>query len=394
MVPAKIAYKLYFGERVRIARTQRGLTQQELAEHMGLGDGQKIAAMESGKRGIKFQELELLAKALKKTTWFFTEALELVCEEKPRYLITGKVAKTEITAFERKHMNKYLGAYRFLLGYYRLKAKRTTPKLQIGLPLKANSSPELAVNAGEHIAYLLDLGTTPVDDLQAALEKKLGIMTLMIDADPAIAGVSLSLPEVSFICVNRQLPKNKRSFAIAHELFHLLTWETLAYDNKTTPKKKIRKIEQLADYFASSLLIPRQAVTQITTMGTKQTTSSWIVENATDLGVSAQALQVRIKQIEALTGRNLSGILDDIDLPKLEPKIKQSKLPPPLAKLYVQLVAKAVDEPLITTMMGVEALGCKTVYEAGDLFATYGVTAPETLEFAMPKYRKRKKLFS
>lgn len=115
MVPIKIAYVIYIGKRVRIARTQRGLSQQELANRMGFADRQTIAAIESGKRGINFQELELLAKIFKKSIYFFSDAFRLVCEETPRYLLTNKVPKRIINDFEKTTMFKSLGVFRFLL---------------------------------------------------------------------------------------------------------------------------------------------------------------------------------------------------------------------------------------------------------------------------------------
>lgn len=270
---------------------------------------------------------------------------------------------------------------------------QTPQQLDLRLPLKFKSTPDLAGTYGEHIANLLELGDKPVATIQTALENKLGIMPLMLDADPRIAGVSLSLPEVGFICVNRCLPKNKRSIALAKGLFYLLTGDTLPYAESKISKKKTHQVEQLATNFVSSLLIPRKTVTKIRHTDTKQATTRWLVKTASELGVSAQALQLRSKQIEACTGRNLSAKLDTLDCSKLEPKITDGKLPQPFSKKYVELVAKAVDEPLTSGMSATHILGCKTFYEAGDLFAAYGVTAPETMEFAMPKYRKWKKLF-
>lgn len=387
MVPIKVAYEHYFGTRVRIARTQRGLTQQELALRMGLGDGQKIAAIESGKRAVKFQELEVLAQVLTKPAAYFTDPFCLVCEETPHYLLTAKVPKRTLSDFEKNTLYKRLGVFRFLLNYYSAKHLLGMPRLNISLPLTINSTPELAVRAGEQIANLLNLGTTPIAKLPTALAGKLGIMTLMLDAKPGIAGAALQLPEVGFIGVNRHQPPNKRSYAIAQELFRLLTWDTLPHE-KNTPSKKVRKIEQLANFFAGSLLIPRQTVTQDTKTSRKQTTSNLVVENITDLGISAQALQVRLKQIEAQTGRDLSEVFADLELPQFELPSQDNDLPLPLSKLYVELLAKAVDEPLTSAKEAMRYLGCKTMDEAGDLFAAYGVTAPAAMKVALPQSRK------
>lgn len=387
----KVAKVSYIGPRVRIVRSRRGLSQQELAERMGLGDGKKIAAIESSRRMINFAELVKLAEALDAERWYFTDPFILVCEEKYRYLLSAPVGKRELDKFEEK-MDEYIGNYRFLLNYFKKKDKQRTPKFDLRLPFELNSPAEFAVNAGERLATILGLGSQPIDKLQTALEEKLGIMTLMLDIDnKAVEGASLNLPEVGFICINRHLSKSARSFAIAHELFHLLTWDSLPYDRTSRATKKLKKIEEMADLFSSSLLMPRQRVVQIERINKKKVASEWVVENATDLGVSARALQVRIQQIGEQSGRDLSSVFEQLNLPKLDAKINNVEPALPFSRLYVELVSRAVDEPLFSGMAGTYSLGCETFFEAGEIFHAYGVTAPETMEFAMPIHRKRKR---
>lgn len=293
-------------------------------------------------------------------------------------------------------MNLYLGYYRCLLIYFTKKDKLRVPKFDLQLPFTVTSSPEFAVNAGERMADILELGTKPVDKLQTALEDKLNIMTLMLDVDnKAISGAALSLPEVSFICVNRQLPKNKRAFTIAHELFHLLTWDALPYDRTSTAKTKAHKVEELADLFASSLLIPRQTVVQIKGIEKKQVARQWIVKNATDLGVTARDLQVRIKQIEAVSGENLSEVIDHLNLAQLEAKIQDNEPAPPFSLNYAKLIIRAVEEPLLSAITSVSWLGGETIDDAGDIFYAYGLEGPDLLQLGMPnsKFRKNKHLW-
>lgn len=372
-----------------MVRMQRGLTRQELAERMGFGNARTVAAIEKFEYRLDFLKLKKVAKALRKPNWYFCNAFLLVCEEKFRYLVTGKVDKQQLGKFEET-MREYVGIYRFLLNYFNIKDKLQAPKFDLRLQFDVSDPEEFAVNAGEKIASILQLGMKPIDKLQSALEEKLGIMTVMLDADrQAIAGASLSLPEAGFICVNRHLPQNKRSFTIAHELFHLLTWDALPYDRTSRAKIKYRKAEELADVFASSLLMPRQKVVQIEGIGKKQQVSAWVVENATDLGVSAQALSLRIKQIGEQRGKDYSSVLAQLNLPKLDVKVRDRMPAKPFAKKYVELIARGIEEPLMSTISGVHKLGCKTFYEAADIFATHKAKPPQTLRFAMPDFRKR-----
>lgn len=360
----------FMAARVAFARKQRRLSQQQLADRAGLGSTRKIAAIENFAYRLDFEQLDRLTQVLKKPRWFFTNPYLLVCEENFRYFLTGRVGKRQLANYEDR-MRKYVGIYRFLVNFFNKKDQQRAPKFDFRLPFTVSSPAELAVNAGEKMASILKLGKNPNTQLQTALEKKLGIMTLMLDADtPAIAGASLNLPEGGFICINRDLPPNIRNFTLAHELFHLLTWQALPYDSNSPAKTRLRKVEELATVFASSLLMPRKTGVQLATHGNKQVATALELENAADLGVVAESIQVGIDE-------------------QFDAQIPDFAQAPPFAKNYVQLIARGIDEPIMSAMSGTHKLGCETFQEACDLFHTYGVTAPETIEFAMPQYRKQ-----
>lgn len=379
----------YLGERVRLARVRLGLSQLDLAQRLGHKTRKKVVEIENFTRELDYAEVEELGKVLKKPYWYFTDPYQLVCTEKFRYRTTAQLSKRELANFE-KSMRQYVGNYRFLLNYFQRKEKSQAPKFDLRLPFVVNSPAEFAVNAGERMADILKLGTKPIDKLQSALAEKLGIMTLMLDVDNyKIAGASLNLPEAGFICINRHLPKNKRSFAIAHELFHLLTWYSLPYDRTSRAKQKLQKVEELADIFASSLLMPRQKVEQLVTVGKQQVATHWVVETVADLGVSALALQERIKQIGDQSGKDLSAVFKQLKLDKLATSSKDNEPAPPFAKRYLELITKGVEEPLMSTVAGVHKLGCDNFEAAGEIFATYGVRPPDTLAGALPNLRKR-----
>lgn len=360
-----------------------------MAHRIGFGDRRTIAAIESLQRGLTFEELEKLCTVLKQSYNEFSNPYLLYCAEEYRYLLTGKVAQADIGRFTQT-MNEFVGNYRCLLDILKIKDRQRAPKFDFRLPLTAHSSTESALNAGLRVASMLGLGNTPRYRLQTALEQKLGIFTLMLDASSeAIAGATLSLPEVSFICVNRQLAQRNRNFAIARGLFALLTWETLP--DASTPKitKKLRKVTELANVFARSLLLLPRNVAAIEVGGSEQTVREWIAEAPPKQGVSVPELQLIIQQISQQTGQDLVTVLTQLQAAEPTAKIQDNQGALPLSRAYVDLVAKAVDDFEIGAMTAIKCLGCETHYEAGELFHAYRVAAPQVFLFAMPEFRQR-----
>lgn len=379
MPRASLSKNFFLGDRVRIARTRKRITQLQLAKKLNLGDGQKVAAIEIGKRGLDFAELIRLAEVTEMPESFFTDPYILVCDEKYRFQTAGKVTTREQDNFAAS-MAPYLGTYRFLVNYFKIKAKKRAPKIDLRLPFNINSKAEYAVNAGEEIAALLQLGSKPIANLPAALARTLGIYPLTLDTGtPAIRAATLDLEEISFIIVNSRLTTSERSFALARELFHLLTWEALPYRKGVTPQNKLDKTDKLAATFSSSLLLPRQTIVEVESIGKKQTASRWVLVNAGDLGVSARALKVRLRQIKSERGRNLSSILDQLNLAELDNQIDAESTATPFSKQYVDLIVRALNEPLMTGKMALEKLACKDFVAATTLLHKYGIKVPAPL---------------
>ena len=61
------------GERIRLAREEKGLTQDWLAAELGLSDRQTISTIETGVRQVRPDELTKLCQLLGKSLAFFTD---------------------------------------------------------------------------------------------------------------------------------------------------------------------------------------------------------------------------------------------------------------------------------------------------------------------------------
>ena len=81
--------------------------------------------------------------------------------------------------------------------------------------------------AGERFAADFELGDVPAARLAEVMEGKLGILVLMVDAIEGVSGAACRLPELDVVLINRKEVAGRRHFDLAHELFHILTWDAM-----------------------------------------------------------------------------------------------------------------------------------------------------------------------
>src|SRR2546429_7733579 len=82
-------------------------------------------------------------------------------------------------------------------------------------------------------------------------------LVLMVDPIKGVSGAACRLPELDVVLINRREIAGRRHFDLAHELFHIFTWDAMPPEHieEVTPKTRTR-VEQLADSFASAVLMP------------------------------------------------------------------------------------------------------------------------------------------
>ena len=81
--------------------------------------------------------------------------------------------------------------------------------------------------AGERFVAEFELGEVPARRLAEVMERELGILVLMVDAFEGISGAACRLPELDVVLINRHEVAGRRNFDLAHELFHILTWDAM-----------------------------------------------------------------------------------------------------------------------------------------------------------------------
>ena len=246
---------LRIGLRLRAARKRAGLTQEELATALGLRHRQSIASVESGKRSLSARELVRAMGVLGVDLDYFTDAFRLVGEGQFSFRTNADVPGSVLDDFEDR-AGRWIAMYRELS----LEQGEKQRWLESKLALTARSSFENAQAAGESVVDRWQLGSCPAATLRSAMERHASILVLDIDAPRGVSGAASRVPGVNCVLVNRRDPERRRNFDLAHELFRLLTWDTIPPDraeNVNVPREgKGWRVERLAENFAAAVLMP------------------------------------------------------------------------------------------------------------------------------------------
>ena len=89
------------------------------------------------------------------------------------------------------------------------------------------------------------------------MERELGVLVLMVDAIEGVSGAACRLPALDAVLINRREAPGRRHFDLAHELFHILTWDTMPPEHvEDASEQSKNRVEQLANSFASAVLMP------------------------------------------------------------------------------------------------------------------------------------------
>ena len=99
------------GLRLKAARERSGLTQQQLADALGLRHRQTIASIEAGERPFTAPELIDAMQALSVDLDYFTDPFRLVGEGQFSFRTTGGVQQHELDQFE-KRAGRWIAMYR------------------------------------------------------------------------------------------------------------------------------------------------------------------------------------------------------------------------------------------------------------------------------------------
>lgn len=356
------------GLRVKTLREERRITQEHLSRTLGFKDRQTLAAIEAGERRIAADELAAAARELGVTVDVLTDPYRLVGEGRFSFRAEA-VEGGVLDAFQER-------AGRWIATYRKLERDRGAESnwLALKLDLTSRSSFEEAQESAEQLVRAWDLGATPSERLPLEIHRKLGALVLYVDAPAGISGAASLVPGLSTILVNRQEPRGRRSFDLAHELFHILTWDAMPPERVEpwdAKRSKGNRAELLANNFAASLLMPAETITLQWDERGGADVHDWLNAVATNLGVSAVALMWRIHNMGLLGNADLEAILRERLVANGESELSTER-PLLFSREFVVRVHEAVEQGHLSVRRASSLLDLP-VHTLASVFADYGL---------------------
>jgi len=334
--------------RLKKERESLDFTLKEVSEKLEFNNYQTLSSIEAGEREIKAWELAKLAEIYGRDIDFFLN-LESIQKE-VRILWRSPETSPQKTTVERQFIS-ICKRYQNLL---KLLEEPNTPKT--GSTLNIDKHKLLAQSAFKDVedlanAYIriLDLGSRPACSLPKILEEEMGIKIIFLPLDSNISGGSTIGEEFGLaVLVNSNDAPWRRNFDLAHEFFHLITWNDFSpeeiYQNDSLRKNRI---EQLADVFSSSLLLPENEVRNEFEKRTVEKSISYLnlVHIARDFEVSIEALLWRLVNLGLLKRENIQEELEKETIKDVDKKNRHSDwaetVKPHLSNRYISLAIKA-----------------------------------------------------
>lgn len=358
------------GPRIKARREELKLSQEELSTRLGFKDRQTLSTIETGERRVSAEELLLASQLLQRPVEFFTDPFLLVGEGKFSWR-QGGVPAFKLTAYEET-AGRLIAAFRVLAPEF-----GEAPRLlRHRLGLEKSSTFEDAIAAAEAFAAEMKLGDVPAQRLATVMEQELNILVLMVDPEEGVSGAACRLPNLDAVLINRNEVPGRRHYDLAHELFHILTWDSMppahVEDNRTTSKDRV---EQLADNFAAALLMPGSVLARFGSWHDLDSDALVAKLNSTaaELQVTAAALKWRLVTA-GLLKRAVAKAVDDKRLRHNGQAAALRAIPPLFSKSFVELVARALEEGRLSVRRTASLLGL-TVDDLPDVFAAHGVSA-------------------
>lgn len=361
----KKAFNELVGNRVRLVREEAGVSQTVLAEKLGVSSHQIISQIETGVRALNTDEMLTLSELFDRSMDFFTDPYQIVDQSVMSFRARSDSAGLE--AFEAR-MQKLVSA---VLRFSELSGAPVNAFKQ-QLPLNSYTTVYWACEVGSRIAGQLKLGAIPADNLEAKIEKELGIRVLRIDAPEGISGTACHLPQIDLIAINRNEPDFRQNFDLAHELFHVVTWSTLPPERYDWTDNKKPKAEKLADAFASGLLMPRDIINaRWAAKRESDEIHDWILANATEMKVSGDAFYWRLVGEGLLKGK----AKDAVDRSRLSRSAGTGAKPRLFSESFVRSMHNVLKKGLVSVRKASDLIDLD-VDELDPLFASYGLDSP------------------
>ena len=316
------------GQRIKEARLRLALSQEDLAKKIGWREHVKVSTVERGEREVKAWELAKMARVLNvDLTYLLGSALEE--ETVPYVLWRNRPPHYQDHEAKFLHQSSDYALVERLLKMER--RERTFPHLDLGQ--KLNQATEQKVyRMASTVRGQMGLGRFPAKTLVQTLEDVYGVKFISAEGSSGgSAATSISAKLGPCILLNPEEVAWRQHFSIAHEVFHIVTWDEVLFKKVGTDKDLCRRYEYLADCFAAGLLLPAEVLEEEVgkvlagASGINQLSYADIIALARQFEVSAEALIYRMANLGMISRKKAQAINADPEFIKLNTKSNRNR---------------------------------------------------------------------
>ncbi|MBI2908720.1 MAG: ImmA/IrrE family metallo-endopeptidase [Chloroflexi bacterium] len=296
--------------RIKKARERVGMTQEDLALRAGLPAPQSMSQIERGERAVKAIELGRIAEAL------HLSIVDLVTPAPaPAKVLWRNPPVTGQSDAEAKFLERCRN-YRLAEQWAAVPAP--PPLRQASLPKRLDDY-QFAEGLASDIRECYGFGKYPAATLVRTLEEDVGVK-LLYEANLEGSAACSYQDFGAAMLINASEVPWRRNYSIAHELFHLVTWNAMPPETLEADEERWPKVETLANVFASALLLPTEAVERRVHERQKNRSLKLIdlIELARVFDVSTEALLWRLANMRLLARRKVEDLLDNPELKALD----------------------------------------------------------------------------
>ncbi len=356
-------------ERLKFARTAVGLTLQQVQERSRFSTS-SISEWENGGREPSLSQLVQLGRIYRRSTAFFLDEGELPVDivlwrQKPTAQ-AGEIEQQLIQLAQQYHrLEQCCGNPR---------PENLASEYEPNVPFGYADAERLAHDFRNRYA----LGERPGNVLLRVLEEVCHVKVFHLPFEPSgTAACSRGESFGAAILLNSRNVRWRRNFDLAHELFHLLTWEIFRVGDQL--REPAPHEEKLANAFAGRLLMPPEALKLAISKqrrGRQQLDFDDLFEVARQFDVSVQALLYQMSDARLIDREKVASTLH-----AMRPKLdfwdrSQGDVPRVRPLRFEALAREAIEKGDISTGKFAEYMGL-TRTQAMKVIASEIWTRPE-----------------
>ncbi len=334
-------------KRIKEARENRELSQQELANLMGWKSHTSIVAIENATQDIKTWELLKFAEILKVSPESLYSEESILKSTKATVLWRQIPDNSTLLLQEESNITQHIEDYQLLENLMNTSSTSTFKPLPIENCNADLINPKWANIVAEKISRDLQLGDYPGAILAKRLEEDFGVLIITRPLEEGSAACYRK-NDKSIIVINQNEAPWRQVFSIAHELFHLITWNQPFIDTLRKDKKLFNKNEKTAEAFAAALLMPQRMITL--DIQENKLTYPFIVTLARKYNVSTTAFLYRLNYLNIIHTESVQKTLSDKDFIKIDRSTFKEAIQTtsPFGNRFIRLAYLAYEKGLLS----------------------------------------------